>query len=92
MSLLADVYVKALFFARYVTLPTMRYPLTLDLPTLPEFTTATFAVDIAVLATDSDPTIVSQKLQTSLAEIKNWFKNWRIKVNGSKSLHVTFTT
>jgi hypothetical protein len=45
------------------------------LPTLPESTTATFANDTAVVATDSDPAIASQKLQTDLLVIQNWFKN-----------------
>jgi hypothetical protein len=35
----------------------------------PEFITATFADDTAVLATDSDPAIASQKLQTNLAAV-----------------------
>jgi hypothetical protein len=42
-----------------------------DLPTSPESTTETFADVIAVLATDSDPTIASHKLQTNLVEIQN---------------------
>jgi hypothetical protein len=48
---------------------------TADLPITPESTTATFADDTAVLATDSDPAIASQKLQ-------KWFKKRRIKVTG----------
>jgi hypothetical protein len=47
---------------------------TADLPTSSESTTATFADDTAVLATDSDPVIVSQRLQTNLLAIQNWFK------------------
>jgi hypothetical protein len=46
----------------------------------------------AVLAMDSNPDIASQKLQTNLAAIKNAFKKRRIKANGSKLIHVTFTT
>jgi hypothetical protein len=34
---------------------------------------------------DSDPAIASQKLQTGLLAIQNWFKKWRIKANESKS-------
>jgi hypothetical protein len=45
------------------------------MPTSPESTAATFADDTAVLATDSDPAIASQKLQSNLAAIRNWFKN-----------------
>jgi hypothetical protein len=65
---------------------------TADLPTSSESTTAAFAVDTAVLATDSDPAIPSQKLQTNLLAIQNWFKKWRMKADGCKSIHVTFTT
>jgi hypothetical protein len=47
---------------------------TADLPTSPEFTVATFADDTAVVAVDSDPAITSQKLQTDLLAIQDWFK------------------
>jgi hypothetical protein len=55
-----------------------------------EVGTATFADDTAVVATDSDPGIGSYKLQTNLLAIQNWFKNWRMKANGCKPVHVTF--
>jgi hypothetical protein len=63
-----------------------------DLPTSPEYTTATFANNTAVLATGSVPAIASQKPQTKLAAIQYWFKKWRIQANGSKSANITFTT
>jgi hypothetical protein len=59
--------------------------------TSPESITTTFSNDTAVLATDSDPTIASHKLQTNLLAIQNWLKKWRMKA-GPKSVHVTFTT
>jgi hypothetical protein len=65
---------------------------TADLPTSPQSTTATFANDTAVVAMDSDPAIASQKLQTGLLAIQDWFKKWRIKAKKSKLIHVTFTT
>jgi hypothetical protein len=41
---------------------------------------------------DIDPVIASNKLQTNLIAIQNWFKKWIVKANGFKSIHVTFTT
>jgi hypothetical protein len=47
----------------------------------PESTTATFADDTAVVTMGSDPAIASQKLQTNLLALQNWFKKWRMKAN-----------
>jgi hypothetical protein len=55
---------------------------TADLPTSPESIT-TFAYETAVVATDSDPAIASQKLQTNLLAIQDWFRKWRRKANES---------
>jgi hypothetical protein len=65
---------------------------TADLPTSPGSTTATFADDTTVVTMDSDPATASQKLQTDLLAIPNWFKKWRMRAIESKSIHVTFTT
>jgi hypothetical protein len=65
---------------------------TADMPTTNKSTTATFADNTEVVATDSNPAIASHKLQTDLLAIQNWFKKWRIKANEHKSIHVTFTT
>jgi hypothetical protein len=72
--------------------PVLYLPYTAALSTSQEPTTATFADDTAVVAMDSDPAIASQKLQTDLLAIQDWFKKWRMKANESKSVHVTFTT
>jgi hypothetical protein len=45
---------------------------TTDLPISPETTSATFADDTAVTATDNDPAIASSKLQTNVLAIKSW--------------------
>jgi hypothetical protein len=65
---------------------------TADLSTSPDSFTATFADDTAVVDTESHHAITSQKLQTTLLAIQSWLKNWRIKANEIKSVHVTFTT
>jgi hypothetical protein len=57
---------------------------TADLPTSPDFFTAAFADDTAVVATDSDPATASHKLQTTLLGIQSWLKDWRIKANETK--------
>jgi hypothetical protein len=49
-------------------------------PASPKSTTATFANNTAVVATDSDPAIASKKLETNLAAIQNWFKNRELKL------------
>jgi hypothetical protein len=41
---------------------------------------------------DSDSAIASQKLQTDLLELQDWFKKWRMRANESKSINVTCTT
>jgi hypothetical protein len=65
---------------------------TADLSTSPGSTTKIFADDTALVTMDSDPAVASQKLQTNLYTIQNWFKNGRITINRSKSVLVTFTT
>jgi hypothetical protein len=53
--------------------PLLYLPYTAHLPTSPESTTPIFPDDTAVVAMDSDPAIASQKLQTELLAIQNWF-------------------
>jgi hypothetical protein len=64
---------------------------TSELPTSDNTTTATFADDTAILATHEDPTTASLKLQVTINKIDDWAKKWRIKINQSKSTHITFT-
>jgi len=63
---------------------------TSDLPTSRETTLGTFANDTAIFATHEDPTIASLNLQEHLYIIEKWLKNWIIKVNESRSLHIMF--
>jgi hypothetical protein len=64
---------------------------TSDLPISDNTTTATFADDTAILATHEDGAIASMKLQATINKIDEWAKKWRIKINQSKSKHITFT-
>jgi hypothetical protein len=55
---------------------------TADLPTSPESTTANFVEDTAVVATDSDPAIAAQKLQTKLFAMQDTKRNMpQVRVN-----------
>jgi hypothetical protein len=65
---------------------------TADLPTSSESTTSTFADNTSIVAVNGEPAIASQKLQTNLFAIQNWFQKWGMKAKKSKSIHVTFTT
>ena len=63
---------------------------TADLPTHGRTTVGTFADDTAILCSHADPAAASNILQTSLNQIACWLSKWRIKVNETKSVHVTF--
>jgi hypothetical protein len=64
---------------------------TSDLPTSRETTLGTFADDTAIFATHEDPTMASINPQDHLNIIEKWLKKWKIKVNESRSSHITFT-
>jgi hypothetical protein len=44
-----------------------------------------------MFATHENPKTASLNLQEHLNNIEKWIKKWKIKVNGSKSSHITFT-
>lgn len=64
---------------------------TADLPTSEEVTTSTFADDTAVLCTHENPLTATRELQQHISNIEEWAKNWGIKINEEKSVHITFT-
>jgi hypothetical protein len=73
-------------------LGTLRYLIyTIDLPTLTNSTTATFADGTAILTIREDTTMAAHRLQMQLNKIQSWLKTWRMKENEAKSVHVTFT-
>jgi len=46
----------------------------------------------AVFTAHNNHIEVSLRLQESLYDIQRWFRKWRIKANGTKSVQVTFIT
>jgi hypothetical protein len=64
---------------------------TADLPTTADSITATIADDTAVPTTHENPATATHRLQTNLNEIQLWLKKWRMTVNETKSVQVTFT-
>lgn len=64
---------------------------TSDIPKLEHDTIATFADDTAILAIGKNHEEAARKLQISVNKISNWSKQWRIKMNESKSVHINFT-
>lgn len=64
---------------------------TADMPTTRLTTTATFADDTAILASHNNHERASHNLQQSLNKVQEWFKQWRIKANTNKLVHITFT-
>ena len=64
---------------------------TADIPTTEDTTTATFADDTVVMASNKSQVEASEHLQVALDHISAWTRRWRIKLNETKSVHVTFT-
>jgi hypothetical protein len=62
-----------------------------DLQTSRGTTLGTFADDTEIFATHEDPTLASLNLQEHISSIEKWLQKWKIKVNESKSSHITFT-
>lgn len=64
---------------------------TRDLPISEEASMATFADDTAILTVGDNVEEATSKLQRSINAVSNWTKQWRIKLNETKSTHVNFT-
>ncbi|KAL4090171.1 hypothetical protein QTP88_025070 [Uroleucon formosanum] len=62
-----------------------------DQPTSTNTLVAEYADDKAIISTHENPLIASNMLQNHLTQIESWCKNWKIKINESKSCHITFT-
>lgn len=64
---------------------------TADLPTCNQTILATFADDIAILASNSDVRHANSAVQNHLNRIVQWAQRWRIQFNPHKCQHITFT-
>jgi hypothetical protein len=64
---------------------------TADIPQSNTTILSTFADDTAIFTTHPDPTLASTNLQNHLRIIENWTRKWRLKINATKSSHITFT-
>jgi hypothetical protein len=64
---------------------------TSDLPTFKETILGTFADDTPIFPTHEDPIRALLHLPEHLNIMEEWPKKWKIKVNESKSSHITFT-
>jgi len=62
-----------------------------DQPTSPNTLVADYADDKAIISVNNDPVIASRLLQNHLSLMEEWYTNWRLKINQSKSMHCTFT-
>lgn len=62
-----------------------------DQPTSPNTLVADYADDKAIISVNNDPVIASRHLQNHLSLMEEWYTNWRLKINQSKSVHCTFT-
>jgi hypothetical protein len=71
--------------------PTLYNIFTSDIPHSNDTFIATFADDTAIISSHSDPDQSSKRLQDHLIQLQSWFRLWRIKINESKSSHITFT-
>ena len=51
-----------------------------------------FAVDVAVLCVNENPSVTSDNLHVHLNLLSEWVKKWQTKINETKSAQVTLTT
>jgi len=63
---------------------------TADIPQSDKTILSTFADDTAISTTHPDPNLASANLQVDLHIIENWTRKWRLKINETKSSHITF--
>lgn len=62
-----------------------------DIPVQGDTLVATYADDIAIIATSRDPNVASGMMQSHLDLIQTWLQLWKIQLSVAKSHHITFT-
>jgi Reverse transcriptase (RNA-dependent DNA polymerase) len=72
--------------------PTLYNIFTSDVPSSNFCGTATFADDTAIFAAGQTPLLVQDQLQDHLNEISDYCKDWKIKINVSKTQAIYFST
>jgi hypothetical protein len=70
--------------------PTLYNIFTSDALNAGECELATFAYDTAMFVSDTIPTVVCGKLQRQLDTLSDYFKNWKIRVNPTKTQAIYF--
>jgi Reverse transcriptase (RNA-dependent DNA polymerase)/Endonuclease-reverse transcriptase len=71
--------------------PTLYNIFTSDVPTSEFCNTATFADDTAIFASGPTPLLVQEQLQEHLNSISDYCKDWKIKINASKTQAIYFS-
>uniref|UniRef100_A0A2S2PH29 Putative RNA-directed DNA polymerase n=1 Tax=Schizaphis graminum TaxID=13262 RepID=A0A2S2PH29_SCHGA len=71
--------------------PTLFNIYTADLPQSNNTNLATFADDTVITSSSHNLDSAINNLQDHLTNLQNWFNLWRMKINESKSTHITFT-
>jgi Reverse transcriptase (RNA-dependent DNA polymerase) len=71
--------------------PTLYNIFTSDVPSSDFCGTATFADDTAIFASGQTPLLVQDQLQDHLNEISDYCKDWKIKINASKTQAIYFS-
>jgi len=71
--------------------PTLYTIYSADIPTCPNTTLLTFADDTAILSNHANVQIAVDNLQSHLQLLEGWHTKWKLKINNTKSVHITFT-
>lgn len=74
-----------------VLVPMLYLLFTADIPRRNSITIATFADDMAILSASNCLAKATENLQSTLDDIFEWTKKWKIKINELKSVHVIYT-